>query len=201
VVQELSMTSDEIEGVDYNAALFRFGSKEELASILKTFAAKVPGMLESLKNPDEETLPAYTIQVHGMKGSLYGICAKDAGDRAAELEGYSKAGDFAAVKQKTQEFIAFCETLLVGITKWLEANVDAPGTEEKEWKPVPDTELLKKIVDAASRFKTGELEKLVKELNTFRYESDGDLVEWLVEQSENLEYGAIVERLSSIVSN
>jgi HPt (histidine-containing phosphotransfer) domain-containing protein len=190
--------SSEIEGLDYGAALSQFGSPENLAAILKTFAAKMPEMLAALKNPDAETLPAYMIHVHGIKGSLYGICAKKAGDFAAELEHHSKAGDLAAVKEKTPEFIALCETLLAGVNDWLTANVPESEMEAKERRPAPDPELLQKIADAASRFKTTEIEKLVKELNTFQYESDGDLVEWLVEQSENLEYGAIAEKLSSI---
>jgi hypothetical protein len=47
--------------------------------------------------------------------------------------------------------------------------------EAKERRPAPDTELLKKIAGAASRFKTAPIEKLVKGLNAFRYEPGGDL--------------------------
>jgi hypothetical protein len=49
--------------------------------------------------------------------------------------------------------------------------------EEKEQRRAPDAELLKRIANAASRFKTSEIEKRVVELNMFRYESGGDLVE------------------------
>jgi HPt (histidine-containing phosphotransfer) domain-containing protein len=198
---EIPKTDSEIKGIDYGVVLSLFDSEENLAAIFKTFAAKIPEMLDTLKNPDVRGLPAYMIQVHGIKGSLYGICAKEAGDFAAELEQYAKMGDFEAVKEKTQAFIEQCETLLAGVTKWLEANAAVSGTEEKEQRPVPDPELLKKVAGAASRFKTSEIEKLVAELNMFRYEMGGELVEWLVEQSENLEYGAIVERLSSIISS
>ncbi|MDR1470697.1 MAG: Hpt domain-containing protein [Spirochaetaceae bacterium] len=190
--------SNEMGGIDYGAALSQFGSPENLAAIFKTFAAKIPEMLDTLKNQEAQALPAYMIHVHGIKGSLYGICAKEAGDVAAELEQYAKEGDLAAIKEKTPGFIALCETLLAGATDWLKANAAPGGTEEKERRPAPDTALLQKIAGAASRFKTSEIEKLVKELNAFHYESGGDLVEWLVKQSENLEYGAIVERLSSI---
>ncbi|MDR0638619.1 MAG: hypothetical protein LBG27_06940 [Spirochaetaceae bacterium] len=190
--------SSEIEGIDYGAALSQFGSEENLAAILKTFVVKIPAMLDTLKKPDTETLPAYMIQVHGIKGSLYGICAKKVGDSAAALEDLSKEGDLAAIKEKTQAFIVQCETLLAGINGWLKANAAVSETGEKELRPAPDTGLLKKIGSAAGRFKTNEIERLVKELNKFQYESGGDLVEWLVEQSENLEYGAIAERLSLI---
>jgi HPt (histidine-containing phosphotransfer) domain-containing protein len=190
---------NEIEGIDYGKALAQFGSEETLAGILKTFAAKVPSMLEALKNPDAESLPSYLIHVHGIKGSLYGIFAKEAGDAAAELEKHSKAGDLEAVRETTPAFIVLCEKLLAGMTDWLKANTVDAGTEQKESRPAPDRDLLKKIGSAAGSFKTTELEKLVGELNAFQYETGGDVVEWLVEQSENLEYGAITERLSSML--
>jgi hypothetical protein len=196
---EISEAGSEIKGVDYGAALAQFGSEKNLAAVLKVFVAKVPAMLASLKDPDEENLPSYLIQIHGIKGSLYGIFAKEAGDAAAELEKHSKAGDLEAVKEKTPGFIAQCETLLSGIAALLKANVAVSG--EKERIRAPDAELLKRIAVAAGKFKTSEIEKRVAELNMFEYESGGDLVEWLVEASENLEYGAIAERLSSITSS
>jgi hypothetical protein len=76
----------EMKGVDYGAAFALFGSKENLVAGLKIFVAKVPAMLALLKDSDEENLPLDLIQIHGVKGSLYGIFAKEAGDAAVELE-------------------------------------------------------------------------------------------------------------------
>jgi HPt (histidine-containing phosphotransfer) domain-containing protein len=187
---------NEIVGIDYGTALAQFGSEENFASILKTVVKKTPPVLDMLRNPNADNLPAFLIAVHGLKGSLYGIFAKEVGDAAAELEKLSKAGNLEAVKAKTPELIALCENLIAAIKKLSQTNAAPSGAENKELKHAPDGELLKKLENAAGRFKTNEIEKLIGELTKFSYETGGDLVEWLVDQSENLEYGAIAERLA-----
>jgi hypothetical protein len=186
---------NEIEGIDYHAALAQFGSEDNFAAILKTFVTKTPLVLETLKNPDADNLPAYFIAVHGLKGSLYGIFAHEAGDAASELERLSKAGDLEAVKAKTPVFVVLCEKLMSAIKKLPQSNA---VVQNRESKYAPDEGLLASLEDAAGRFKTNEIEKLIQELNKFNYETGGDLVEWLTEQSENLEYGAIAAKISSL---
>jgi hypothetical protein len=44
------------------------------------------------------------------------------------------------------------------------------------------------------------MEEAVTELESFEYESGGELVVWLREQLDNLEYDAIHERLESLSS-
>jgi hypothetical protein len=186
---------NKIEGIDYNTALVQFGSEDNFALILKTFIAKTPLVLDTLRNPDAGNLPAYLIAVHGLKGSLYGIFANEAGDAASELERLSKAGDLEAVKAKTPVFVILCEKLISAIKELPQSNAAA---QNRELKYAPDEGLLARLENAAERFKTSEIEKLIRELNKFRYETGGDLVEWLTEQSENLEYGAIAAKISSL---
>jgi hypothetical protein len=186
--------SNKIAGIDYTTALAQFGSEESFEAILKTFMAKTPPVLNALKNPDADNLPVYLIAVHGLKGSLYGIFASEAGNAADELERLSKKGDLEAVKAKTPVFIALCENLINAIKNLPQTN----GDENKGLKYRPDEDLLVKLENAAKRFKTNEIERLIRELNKFRYETGGDLVEWLTEQGENLEYGAIAAKLSSV---
>jgi hypothetical protein len=187
---------NEIEGIDYNTALVQFGSEDNFAAILKIFTTKTPSVLDTLKNPDTGNLSAYLIAVHGLKGSLYGIFADEAGDAASELERLSKAGDLEAVKAKTPAFIVLCEKLINAIKKLPQSN--AVADHNRELKHAPDEGLLDKLEDAAGRFKTNEIEKLIGELNKFSYETGGDLVEWLTEQSDNLEYSAIAAKISSL---
>jgi HPt (histidine-containing phosphotransfer) domain-containing protein len=189
---------NEIVGIDYGAALAQFDSEENFASILKTVVKKTPPVLDMLRDPNANNLPAFMIAVHGLKGSLYGIFAKEAGDAAEELEKLSKAGNLEAVKAKTPELIALCENLIAAIKKLPQTNAAPSGAENKELKHAPDSELLKKLENAAGRFKTNEIEKLIGELTKFSYETGGDLIEWLADQSENLEYGAIAERLAAM---
>jgi HPt (histidine-containing phosphotransfer) domain-containing protein len=188
-----------MKSIDYEAALSQFGSPENLASVLRVFLAKTPAIVAGLENPEAGDLSAYAITVHGLKGALYGICAAPAGDAAAGLEKLAKQDRLAEVRQKTPELTAACGKLFTEIEALLAAQAPgSAGQETKEKQAFPDKGLLKKIGEAAARFKTSEIENLVGELDSFQYEKGGDLVKWLKEQSENLEYNAIAKRLSAM---
>jgi hypothetical protein len=194
--ERIPSVGNRLEGIDYPTALLQFGSEDKFADILKIFAAKTPPVLDVLKTLNADNIPDFLIAVHGLKGSLYGIFANEAGDAANELEAFSLAGDLEAIKEKLPRFITLCENLIAAIKKISQAGGAASGVETRQRKYAPDEDLLGKLNAAAAKFKTNEIEKLIEELNKFRYETDSDLVEWLTEQGGNLEYGAIVERLS-----
>jgi hypothetical protein len=71
----------------------------------------------------------------------------------------------------------------------------APPEGEKGTLPEPPKETLRRILAASGDFDMEAMEEGVKELEGNEYESGGDLVPWLREQMDNLEYDAIAERL------
>ena len=82
-----------IAGLDLARGLERFGGdKASYLQILRSFMDGTRHLLESLKTPTKEILPAYAITVHGIKGSAKGICADMVGDKAEALEMAAKAG-------------------------------------------------------------------------------------------------------------
>jgi predicted component of type VI protein secretion system len=54
---------------------------------------------------------------------------------------------------------------------------------------------LKKILEACGTFDVDTMEETVAELESHEYETNSDLVAWLREQLDNLEYDLIAERL------
>jgi hypothetical protein len=55
---------------------------------------------------------------------------------------------------------------------------------------------LYKLLEACKQYKPiTEIEKVMMELEKYEYDSGGDLVSWLREQLDNLEYDAIRDRL------
>ncbi|MDR3146894.1 MAG: hypothetical protein LBU00_00790, partial [Treponema sp.] len=62
----------------------------------------------------------------------------------------------------------------------------------------PDTALLEKLLDASKRFKPAVMETIMTELEESEYETGGDLIPWLREQIDNLEYDAVREKLESL---
>jgi hypothetical protein len=72
--------------------------------------------------------------------------------------------------------------------------------EDETDKPVklcPDDALLKNLLLASKSFMLPEMENIMTELESYRYQRDGDLIFWLREQVDNLEYEAIQKRLES----
>jgi CheY-like chemotaxis protein len=187
-----------VSGIDFIQGRERYNGEAAYLDILRSWVRHTPGLLEKLRNLSEETLPEYSITVHGLKGSSYGIFANEVGKQAAELEAFSKAGDYASVLASNLSFIEMTESLLAGLGDILKKAED--GKEAKQKVSSPDTALLEKLLNATRRYKSGLMEEIMGEIESYDYESGGGLVLWLREQMDNLEYDAICSRLEEMDS-
>jgi HPt (histidine-containing phosphotransfer) domain-containing protein len=142
--------------------------------------------LESLKN--------YTITVHGIKGSCYGICATQVGDLAKELEMAAKAQDLGKVMELNNQFIQVTEKLVN------ELKILFPQKEEKTKleKKAPDPVVLQKLLNAAKTFNINNMIEALDELEQFKYQENADLVSQLREATDNYEYAEVVTLLNSV---
>jgi PAS domain S-box-containing protein len=191
------LENSRLEGMNFDAGLKRYGAEDVYVQILRSYMTHTPELLEKLRSLTKETLPDYAISVHGLKGASYGICAEAIGKEAEELEFAAKAGDYEKVSAKNAAFIAKVEASLAALKKLLESAEDE---SEKPSAAAPDRVLLEKLLDASKRFKPAIMEEVLAELEGFEYESGGDLIPWLREQIDNLEYDAVRERLESALS-
>jgi HAMP domain-containing protein len=83
-----------IPGLDVDKGLFHTGGGEEqYAELLRISAKSFAGKTRTLRTLYRTDLPAFTVEIHGMKGALYAIGACALGDQAKELEFAAKAGD------------------------------------------------------------------------------------------------------------
>ncbi|MDR1143619.1 MAG: response regulator [Spirochaetaceae bacterium] len=184
-----------LEGMDFEAGLKRYGTEEIYMKVLQSYVTHSPELLDKLRFLTRETLPEYTITVHGLKGASYGICAGEIGRDAEELEYAAKAADYEKVSSKNTAFIEKTEAFLEDLRKLLEGT--AKGAEKKRRAAAPEKALLEKLLDASRRFKPAIMEEVMTELEGCEYESGGELIPWLREQLDNLEYDAIREKLES----
>ncbi|MDR0389388.1 MAG: response regulator [Spirochaetaceae bacterium] len=111
-----------LDGVAFDEGIKRYGSEEIYLRILRSYLTHTPALLEKLRSPSPETLPAYAITVHGLKGASYGISAGLIGDEAAKLEFAAKAGDYETVRSKNAGFIAKVEASLADLKKLLDTE-------------------------------------------------------------------------------
>jgi signal transduction histidine kinase/DNA-binding NarL/FixJ family response regulator len=187
-----SSNPDPIEGLDLQEGMRRFGSSAGYMKVLHSYAAHTAALLQRLRDTVESDLAEYAITVHGLKGSSYGICAHDIGKRAEILELAAKTRDHQTLRANHEILLEKTETLLADMKKFLK---DTAGGAERKRAPEPDAALLRKMSQAAALFDIQALENILSELRQYEYESNEELVSWLREQVDNLEYDAIRERL------
>ncbi|AEF81764.1 hybrid sensor histidine kinase/response regulator [Leadbettera azotonutricia] len=184
-----------LEGMDFYLGLKRFADNETTyAQVIKSYVDHTPPLLEKLKNHTD--LAEYAVTAHGIKGSSYGICAEAIGKKAEELEAAAKSSDAEKVSAETAGFIASAEKLIAGLKALLP---DTPAPEGKGRLPSPDKALLQKLLDADKNFDHTGMEKILAELDNYEYESNSDLIPWLKQQIEELEYDAIQDKLTALL--
>jgi signal transduction histidine kinase/ActR/RegA family two-component response regulator len=184
-----------IEGIDAARCLERLGGDEaSLRDVLRSYAANTPPLLERLREAARDDLPAYAIIVHGVKGSSRGICADPLGDMAEALERAAKAGDAGFVEGNGEALIEAAERLIGD----LRAALDAAGAETpKAVKLAPDAALLARIAACCASYDMDGIDEAMAELESFAYEKQADLAEWLREQIDRMEFDAVRDRLSA----
>ncbi|MDR1277135.1 MAG: response regulator [Treponema sp.] len=182
-----------MKAINFKAGVERYGGEKIYLNILRSYITHSPGLLEKLRALSPETLADYAITVHGLKGASYGICADGIGREAEELEQAAKAGDYERVSADTGGFILRVEQALEELGALVEQNT--AGGPAKQNVSAPDRALLGKLLDASKRFKPAVMEEVLAELEKYEYETGGELISWLREQLDNLEYDAIRERL------
>ncbi|MFP3155643.1 ATP-binding protein [Lachnospiraceae bacterium ZAX-1] len=183
-----------VRGLDLKKGLKRFGDDEETyLGVLKSYVQNTPPLLDKLRECTQESLPDYAIVVHGIKSSSRSIGAEPIGAQAEALEFASKAGDLTFVKANNNDFTEAVQALIDGSSKALEAIA---RENPKPRKTKPDADTLATLSEACKSFDIDEVDKAMKELESYEYESNSDLVEWLRSQVNVMGLKKIVEKLS-----
>ena len=183
----------QIEGIDLAKGRERYNSETAYLEILRSWYVHTPTLLETLSKLSPGNLPEYTVTVHGLKGSSFGIFANEIGGKAEELEHYARAGDYEYIRAKNADFIKMTEKTLRDVGELLKKSGEARGVKQKISSPDPAA--LAGLLDAAKRYKSTIMEEVMAKIESYDYEAGGELVTWLREQMDNLEYDAIRERL------
>jgi len=131
--------------------------------------------------------------VHGIKGSSRGIFAEKIGDIAEALENAASAGDYGYIEKDTATLVKAIRFLISDITKMLK---EFDEDNLKATKDKPDIETLERLCRACVNYDMNSVDDALDELETFDYENDGDLVVWLRENVEQMNFEEIIEKLS-----
>jgi signal transduction histidine kinase/CheY-like chemotaxis protein len=186
------------EGIDLEAGRERFNNDASYLKIIRSYCRHTPELLKKLHDFSAKNLHPYTVAVHGLKGSSYGICADEIGKYAEALEMAARAEDITTINEKNSGLIKKTEKLLAGLDEILQKFDQRGG--EKIQAPAPDPAVLMKLLEACKQHKLILMEEALGELEQYAYEAGGDLVFWLREQLDNLEYCAMEERLEKLIT-
>jgi len=189
-------TNVNISTLNISEGIKRFGGDEETyLEMLRSYAANTTPLLEQLKTVSEDTLANYAVIVHGIKGSSRSICAGSEGDLAEELEKAAKAGNYTFVNEKNESLIKLVGKLIKDINNLLD-KIAAENPKQKKEKP--DMEVLEKLFTACKNLDTDEIDEQIKELDSYVYESDSELVDALIKSANQYKFKEIKKRLSAL---
>jgi len=191
------LTDRNIDGLDINRGLERYsGDEETYLSILRSFMTSVSSMMESLENFDSENLADYKTKVHGIKGAGSDIFALKISHLASDLEDAAKYGDNVFIEENNGYFIETAQ-IFVDSLRDMFNEIDSEKSGQAAEKV--DKNLLIKLNDACKRFSIDDAEAAMKEICKYRYESDEELVNWLKEQTDLMDFTKIVKKLSEML--
>jgi CheY-like chemotaxis protein len=187
-----------VEGLNIQTGKARYQEKMYL-EVLRSYCVHSPALMEKIKAAQKENfageaLKEYTITVHGLKGASFGICADEVAKLAEALERAAKENNIGFITANTDPFIKTLEKLVKRLEELL--DIIARQAKAKTVFPRPDPALLKELAEACAHFRANAMEETLGKLEMYQYENGSDLITWLREQADNLEYEAITERLS-----
>jgi len=189
-----------VEGVDLQTGKTRYSEKAFL-DVLRSYYLHTPVLLDKInklnfKDMSEEAIKEYTITVHGIKGASFGICADSTAKQAEALENAGKSHDIQFIEKNNAHFIEEVRKIIEKLNELFTMLTNQAGA--KPLCPKPDPGLLKTLTEAARRYNVKVMDETLEKLESSDYEQDGEIVKWLREQVDNLEYEAIYKKLEDL---
>ena len=187
---------NDIDGLDIDAGLARFGgSGEAYIKVLRSYALNTRALLNNMKKHlATGNLPDYAIDVHGVKGSSRGAGATQAGHYAERLEQWAKKGDKEQVLAENGAFMTYVNNLLDSLDEAL-ARYDLE--HKKPAAPAPDPALIEELREACGEYDINRVDQAMLQLESFAYESGAQLVTWLRQQVDEMNFDEIYNNLYS----
>jgi len=185
----------EISGLDIGKGLKRFDGNDKIfLDVLRSYAAGVSSMLDKIESFNEDALADYIIKVHGIKGTSFDIFAEQVAKEAKDLEEAGKLKDIEFIKNNHASFMEIAGNLVSSIEDALsKINSDS----EKPLKDKPDMKVLSKLIVACNDYDMDGADEAMAELEKYKYKTDNDLISWLRDAIDRMQFEEIAEKLGS----
>jgi len=185
-----------IPGLDTDRGSAHFGFNEDFYhNVLREYSKSTKLLIDKISEPKPEKLSDYAIIVHGIKGSSRSIFAYLIGNRAEELENAALKNDYDFIVENNPAFIAALAELIDNIDE--STGAVSPESEMPK-KSKPDRSLLARLMEACKKYDVDEIDSAIEALESFQYDTEEQLVPWLRENIDNMNYSQIIYRLSTM---
>jgi CheY-like chemotaxis protein len=187
------ITATSIEGMDLERGIMRFGGNgTTYANVLRSYVQSTNLVLAKLDKVSESSIAEYAIDIHGLKSASQGVGAYLVGSLAEALEVAAKARDMSYVSSNMQEFIYTTKELLQAIEQLLQRF---DQDQSKPHKAKPETTLIEELLEACQKYQMDRVDEIIQEIESFSYDSDAQLVAWLGERVQRMDFAEIAKRL------
>ncbi|MCL1848584.1 MAG: ATP-binding protein [Clostridiales bacterium] len=181
-------------GLDIAMGVERFGGDEEIyMQVLRSYCENTKPLLDQMESVSLDTLPAYSMIAHGIKGSSHGIFADMIGDTAEKLELAAKAGEYDFVSTHNESFLFAVRKLIHDLEDML-ASIDRANPKPKKRRP--DIETLYRLIRACEVYDMDGVDEAVAELEQYEYDSDEGLANWIKDNVKRMNFKEIIARLT-----
>jgi len=186
-----------IQGLDVDKGILLIGGeKEKYTELIKITIKVVTEAIRKMRELYLDDLPAFAIEVHGMKAALYNIGAELWGDEARQLEFAAKSDDSGYCAENYPVFEERLRTLsrnLAALFPRQERNSQSGSLAEL-------AEMLPKIRELCGNFDTVAAASLLSPFIASRWENEAisELLAGIEKDLENLEYDAADEKIKNL---
>jgi CheY-like chemotaxis protein len=160
-----------IEGLDIAGGLANTGGTEAgYLKVLSSFVWDVEDRLKHihvLPDPEKDSLAAFTVHVHALKGAAGSIGAAELSADAARLEAAGRNGDMEFIREQLPFFCERLSVLAERIGEMLTKSGEPDAADEKEGDSGDDPALWERadpLLEALESFNTAEIERLIAEM-------------------------------------
>jgi signal transduction histidine kinase/CheY-like chemotaxis protein/HPt (histidine-containing phosphotransfer) domain-containing protein len=191
----------DIPEINFDNALAVFGGDvESYMDVLKSWVKNTPPLLDKIrgfaKDHGPDSVDNYRVTVHGLKSASRSIGAQALGAQAEALEFAARDSNIDFIAKTNSGFIAEVEKLAAVLASFLDR---AAAQNPKPVKAEPDRAALAELLEACKNYNIDEVDRIVQSLESYEYETSGDLVPWLREQANRSEFSTIEERLTGMI--
>jgi len=185
-----------IPGLDTAAGLALYnGDCGIYLQVIRSFVNNSLEVIEKLRFVTKETINEYGISVHGLKGICAGIGAENLRQAAYELELMAKSDNLAGILEKNSAFVKDASDLTIAVQAAL------AGMDNANPKPVlecPDPRLLAALGKCCEAFDMKGCDEIMDRLESAEYKNNGQIVVWLREKINALEFQEAAQRISGM---